>query len=140
MSLATQSTEQQETSVPRKHIILVEDDPNNAEALDLLLQTTSSYQLTSFRTGSETVANLDRIKSLSPVLFLLDYTLPHMTGLDLYKQLHTTEGLENVPTIVLSGSRISDDERDGMLQQRLIFIPKPYDIDSLLATIGEMIA
>jgi CheY-like chemotaxis protein len=107
-SIATQSAEQQETSVPRKHIMLVEDDPNNAEALDLLLQTTNSYQRTYFRTGSEAVANLDKIKSLSPVLFLLDYTLPHMTGFDLYKQLHTTEGLENVPTIILSGSRISD--------------------------------
>lgn len=138
MTLASQPIEQQETNASRKHILLVEDDPGNAEVLDLLFQMEHSYQVIYFSTGGETLANLDIIKSLGPVLFLLDYTLPKMTALDLYQQLHATEGLENVPTIVVSGSRIPANEKERMLKQRLIFIQKPYDIDDLLATIDQM--
>lgn len=138
MTLASQPVKQQETNASRKNILLVEDDAGNAESLNLLFEMENSYQVMYFRTGGETLANLDIIKSLSPVLFLLDYTLPHMTALDLYQQLHATEGLENVPTIVVSGSRIPNIEKERMLKQRLIFIQKPYDIDDLLATIDQM--
>jgi len=90
MTLASQPVKQQETHVSRKNILLVEDDSGNAESLNLLFEMENSYQVMYFRTGGETLANLDIIKSLSPVLFLLDYTLPRMTALDLYQQLHAT--------------------------------------------------
>jgi DNA-binding response OmpR family regulator len=140
MANALPPTEQQEEDVLERAIIIVEDDPSNAEALTMLLQLTDrSYQVTCFYTIKEFLANLDIIKSLHPVLFLLDYQLPPRTALDLYEPLHASEGLENVPTIILSGSRISDEEKEHLLQLGLIFVPKPYDVDDLLTTVEQAI-
>lgn len=140
MANALRFAEPQEEDVFGKTIILVEDDPSNAEVLHLLLQLADrSYQVTCFRSGDEVLANVDIIKSFHPVLFMLDYQLPSMTALDLYEQLHAMEGLENVPTIILSGSRMSDAEKERMRQLGLLFIPKPYDIDDLFATIEQVI-
>ena len=134
-------TEQQERDTFRKTIIIVEDDPSNAEVLDLLLQQAdASYQITCFSTASEALASLDIIKSLSPLLFVLDYQLPPITGLDLYVQLHTVEGLENVPALILSGRQLNDEHKERISHLGLILIPKPYNIDDLLATIKQVIA
>mgnify|MGYP001380128919 CR=1 FL=1 len=141
MANALQPTGQQEEDVFGKAIIIVEDDPSNAEVLHLLLQLADrSYQVTCFRSGEEIFANVDLIKSLHPVLFVLDYQLSSMTALELCKRLRAMEELENVPTIILSGSRISDAEKKRMGQLGLLFMPKPYDIDDLLATIARVIS
>lgn len=138
MAHAFDSGEQQGNTF-KKRLIIVEDDPSNAEVLSMLLDTENRYQVTSFRNGSEVLANVDTLKSLKPALFLLDYQLPQMTALDLYRQLCVIEGLENVPTLVLSGSTISDEEKDRLAQSGLILVPKPYDIGDLLATIKQMV-
>jgi CheY-like chemotaxis protein len=140
MANALWPTGQQEEDVFGKTIIIVEDDPSNAEVLHLLLQFADrSYQVTCFRSGDEVLANVDIITSLHPVLFVLDYQLPSMTALELCKRLRAMEGLENVPMIILSGSRISDAEKERMGHLGLLFIPKPYDIDDLLTTIARVI-
>jgi len=140
MANALWPTGQQEEEVFGKTIIIVEDDPSNTEMLHLLLQFADrSYQVTSFRSGKEALANVDLITSLHPVLFVLDYKLPSMTALDLYERLRAMEGLGNVPTIILSGSQMSDTEKERMGHLGLLFIPKPYDIDNLLAAIERVI-
>lgn len=138
MAHACASGEQQERDTFKKALIIVEDDPSNAEVLTLLLHLDDRYQTICFHTGDETLANVDIIRSLHPALFVLDYQLPHMTALDLYAHLHAIEGLENVPTLVLSGGIISAEKKDRMRQLGLILVPKPYDIDDLLFTIEQM--
>src|SRR5690242_19872889 len=86
--------EWQETGRFKKTLILVEDDPSNAEVLGMLFHLAHVYQTTWFRTGGEVLANIAFIQSLNPALFLLDYELPRMTALDLYEQLCAIEGLE----------------------------------------------
>ncbi|MEO8970559.1 MAG: hypothetical protein ABI406_03040, partial [Ktedonobacteraceae bacterium] len=37
---------------------------------------------------------------------LLDYYLPHTTGLTLYDELHALEGLEHIPAILFTGANL----------------------------------
>ncbi len=90
----------------KSNIIIVEDDPSNAEVLDLLLRATFPYQTTHFCSSHDVLIHLDIIRLLNPILFMLDYRLPPLTALDIYQRLHATKGLAYVPAIILSGSVI----------------------------------
>jgi PleD family two-component response regulator len=87
--------------VTQEHILLVEDDASNAEALKLLLEMETSPHITHFSQASDVLVHLQRIQALHPLLFLLTHRLPAMNALELYGALHTTEGLERVPAIIL---------------------------------------
>lgn len=120
-----------------KRIIIVEDDPSNAEVLALLLQEENAYDVLSFGDGAEVLANLDSIKEKRPDLFLLDYQLSGMTALDLCERFHMIEGLEKVPTIIISAITLNEEQKERLQQLGLILIQKPYDIDDLLTAIEQ---
>lgn len=138
MALLSQSAAQDQMHAGKRTVLIVEDDPGNAATLDLLLQLEDHYQALCFRNAEEVLANLDIIQDHQPVLFILDFLLPKMTGLDLYHQLHATEGLENVPVIIVTGSLLTDAQRVKLAELGPVTISKPYDIDDMLDTIRQL--
>lgn len=124
----------------KRIVLIVEDDPGNAETLDLLLQLEDRYQALCFRSAEEVLANLQTIQAHQPALFVFDLMLPKIDGLDLYSRLHATEGLEDVPVIIVTGSWLPDEQRTKLAKLGLVTINKPYDIDDLLDTIRQMAA
>lgn len=124
----------------KRTIILVEDDPANAEVLALLLQAEKTYEVLSFREGAEVLADLDNIKGKRPALFLLDYQLSGMTALDLYERLRTVEDLEKVPAIIVTAITLAEEQKERLQQLGLILIQKPYNIDDLLTAIEQATA
>lgn len=124
----------------RRTIVLVEDDPANAEVLALLLQIENAYDVLSFREGADVLANLDNIKGKRPALFILDYQLSGMTALDLYERLQTVEGLERVPAIIVTATTLAEEQKERLQQLGLIFIQKPYNIDDLFIAIEQAAA
>ncbi len=102
-------------------IFIVEDDESNGMLLaELLLRETSYYRF------------------IKPLLFLLDYYLPGMNGLELYEQLHAREELKDVPAIILSASL--DDHIDEINRHSLVALHKPFDLDEFLMTIENVVA
>lgn len=128
-------TFQQKEENARRTIVLVEDDPANAEVLALLLKTESAFDVLSFRGGAEALANLDSIIEKRPALLLLDYQLSGMTALDLYEQLQPIEELKKVPAIIITAITLADKQKEYLQQLGLILIQKPYNIDDLLDAI-----
>jgi CheY-like chemotaxis protein len=120
-----------------KTILLVEDDISNADMLQLLLQTETSYQLVQFVNENEIFQRIDEIKAMRPDLFLFDYRLSSMTALDLYDQLHNIEGLQDVPTIIITASIVNEEE---FAKRKIPLIQKPFDVDELLRSIDQTIA
>lgn len=140
MALISQSTAQDEMKAAKRIILIVEDEPSNAEILDLLLQSENHYQVLCFQSAEEALVNLETIQDHQPALFIFDFTLPKMNGLDLYRQLHATKGLEHVPVIIVTGSILTDQEKVRLVELGLVTINKPYDIDTMLDTIRQMMA
>lgn len=135
-----QPIKRQEEEALKQTIIIVEDDVSNAEVIALLIEQDSSYQTACFRDGDELFAKLESIKALNPVLFLLDYHLPIMTGLDLYERLHATNGLEKIPAIMVSAFSIPEKQKQRICQLGLLFTEKPYNIEEVLISIKQLIA
>ncbi|QBD79994.1 response regulator [Ktedonosporobacter rubrisoli] len=119
-----------------KGILLVEDDPSNAEMLSLLLQSETPYRILTLPSGDEVLRSIDEVKSFQPALFLFDYHLPKMNGLELYDQLHTTEGLEHVPALFTSAALLEgiSDEISG---RGLKLLYKPFELDEFLQAVRD---
>jgi CheY-like chemotaxis protein len=80
-------------------ILVVDDTPFYGKLIVSLLSSKTSYQIQLVEMGHDA---LNAATGIIPLLFLLDYRLPDMTGIELYDQLHKREGREMVPAIMVS--------------------------------------
>ena len=79
------------------NVLLADDHPMIASALDLLLRGTDYHLVARARTGAEALALIDRE---CPDLLLLDVNMPGMNGVELLRRLRAAG--RDVPTIFLT--------------------------------------
>ena len=117
---------------PSKTILLVEDDTTIAELLVQMISQETHYQVFAVPDGPQA---LDLVKNIKPELLILDYWLPSTHGIELHDRLHDIEGLEQVPTIMLS---VHAPLRE-MNQRHIMYIRKPFDMFKLLEAIDTVL-
>src|SRR5713101_3771566 len=93
----TEQHSKEETSV--KTVLVVEDDTGIGTFLVQAILQETSHQAMLVADGFQALKAVSNIK---PSLFILDYQLPRMNGIELYDQLHTIKGFENIPAIMMS--------------------------------------
>lgn len=116
----------------RRTILIVEDDNDLGEILALGLPTELDYRILRVHHAYEA---LHVVKTLTPVLFLIDYQLPSMTGLQLYDQLQRSPRLANIPTILMSANLPIQE----VAKRKIVGIEKPFDLDQLLHLIEQLL-
>jgi CheY-like chemotaxis protein len=127
-----QGTEQDYSTV--KTILVVEDDVAIGEMIVQAVLLETPYEALHVPDGFQA---LQVVKSLKPSLFLLDYNLPHMNGIELYDQLHAMEELKDVPAILYTAqpsAKIDAKERE------ILWIGKPFDLAQMLQAIEDQLA
>ncbi len=117
----------------KKMILLVEDDANIGEVLTQAINQETPYTALLVADGLEA---LQAVEEVEPSLFILDYQLPQMNGIDLYDKLHTIETLAHVPAIMIS-ARLPQQELD---KRQILGMHKPIDLDEFLQTIEDLLA
>src|SRR5260370_36644202 len=118
-------------------IMLVEDDEDTREFLAMAIATETTYHILSMESGLEILQGLDEVLARRPVLLMLDYQLPAMTGLDLYYRLHTTKELENVPTIIITADPLNIETRRTFNELNIAVLEKPFDLNELISFIEQ---
>jgi len=116
-----------------KTIFVVEDDDFIGE---LLVATLSEETPHSVVLALDALEALKLVRDHHPDLMILDYQLPYMNGLELYDRLHSMQGLEGVPTILISAH--PPEERE-FAKRSLTRMDKPLDLDKLLYTIERLL-
>ena len=116
-----------------KTILVVEDDADVGEFFIQALQQETAYQSMLATDGFQA---LKIVKSVKPNLFVLDYQLPHMNGIELYDHLHVTEGLEEVPALFMSANLPTGE----LEKRRVYYLRKPFELEELLQKIEELLA
>lgn len=116
-----------------KTILIVEDDPSIGEFFVEAITEENRHVALLVTSGFEA---LEIIKEVTPDLFLLDYHLPHMNGIELYDRLHATKGLERVPTIMTSAGVLEHNFQN----RPIVGISKPVELNKLLDLIEELLA
>ena len=128
----TVSTTDQES--PNQTILLVEDDEDIGFFMTQVLADETPYEAVY---APDATSALEVVDAVKPDLFILDYRLPDLNGIELSDRLHSIEGLETVPTMMISANTPPHKE----LQQRHItYLKKPFDLSRLLAEVEKLLA
>ncbi len=122
-----------EDQVAVKTILVVEDDEDIGAFIVQALTLETPYEALLVADGSQASKV---VKTLKPSLFLLDYQLPDITGIKLYDQLHTTDGLEDIPAIIISANAPAKEMRN----RKITHISKPFELTDLLQSIEKLLA
>lgn len=121
-----------EEETPAKTILVVEDDELIGAFLAEAISQETPYHPLLVSNGFEALKVTHDIR---PSMFLLDYHLPKMNGIELYDRLHASEGLETVPAILISANL----PRSELTKRDVLGIKKPFDLDHLLQAIEKII-
>lgn len=118
--------------VQHKYILVAEDDTEIGQFLLLAIEQETPYMPLWVLTGHDA---LRVVQEHRPLLFLLNYHLPSMTGLQLYDQLHAIPGFETIPAIMVSANL----PRAELKQRGIFGLDKPFDLDELLHLIERAV-
>ncbi len=120
------------TQASIKTILLVEDDTTISELLVQMITQETSHQVLAVPDGPQA---LELVRNIKPQLLILDYWLPTIHGIELYDRLRNTEGLERVPTIMLSVNA----PQGEINQRQIMYMRKPFDMYKLLEAIHKLL-
>ncbi len=115
-----------------KTVLVVEDDVNIGEVLVQAITQETPFLALLVSDGFEA---LRVVKGVKPNLFILDYQLPRMDGIELYDHLHAIEDLKHIPAIMTS-ARLP---RKELAARKIVGMNKPIDLDEFLQTIEDLI-
>src|SRR2546421_2836510 len=121
-----------EGDITVKTVLVVEDDTGIGNFLVQAISQETSHHALLVADGFQA---LKTVASIKPSLFILDYQLPRMNGIELYDQLHATKGLEEIPAIVIS-ARLPTKE---MQKRKILAMSKPLELDDFLNTIEKLL-
>jgi two-component system response regulator (stage 0 sporulation protein F) len=114
-------------------ILIVEDDAAIGEFLQLLIEEETPYSSAVVSNGPHA---LEITKQIRPRLFLLDYRLPGMNGVEIFDHLQNMEESRGVPAIMMSATLPTEE-----LQKRGIYqLRKPMDIGNVVRMITHALA
>jgi DNA-binding response OmpR family regulator len=119
-----------ESQATTKTILLVEDDPNISSILVEAIAHETPYRAI---VASDSNAALNLVRHFAPSLFVLDYGLPEMNGIELYDRLHSNQAFATIPAILITANRHLPQQQ--IQQRHLTVFAKPFELEVFLATI-----
>ncbi len=122
-----------ETRTSVKTVLIVEDDVSIGEVLVQAITQENPFLAMLVSDGFEA---LKVVQSLKPNLFILDYQLPRMDGIELYDKLHAMAELMHIPAMMMS-ARLPQKE---LAQRKILGMNKPLDLDDFLQTVEDLMA
>lgn len=89
----------------KKQILLVEDDPGNAELYQTILERIGKFQVELIRMGNdalERVKEIEQGKAKRPDLILLNLKLPGVNGQEILREIRSKEKTKDLNVFILS--------------------------------------
>lgn len=122
--------------VPKRQILVVEDNTINREMLTAILEDT--YTVFAAENGREALDIL-RSHAGSISLILLDLIMPVMDGYEFLDTVRPDPELSLIPVIVMTQNNSVQDEVDALARGATDFVPKPYHPKVVLHRIASII-
>ena len=119
----------------RRKILVVEDDPDQLEAIRRNLKEAGF----AIGTASNGVDALIKTRSVSPDLIVLDLMLPQLNGLDICKTLREDPATAYIPVIMLTGMDSYFTRVAGFEAGITVFLTKPYQPEELISKVEELL-
>jgi CheY-like chemotaxis protein len=117
-------------------VLVVDDDAAIREMLALALEL-EGYRVLQARDGREALSLVARE---SVHLVTLDVMMPGLSGWDVADALHADPRTRPIPRIMISGIPIDALMKACAARQAAAILTKPFDLDKVIALIGQHIA
>lgn len=118
-----------------RHVLLIEDEPNIAEAIRFLLGR-EGLTVSALADGTHAA---DVVRAERPDLVILDLMLPGCSGLEVVEAIRADEGTRATPVLMLTAKGAGRDreaaERAGVDR----FMTKPFSNAEMLAQVRELV-
>ncbi len=124
-------------------ILLVEDDPNDAELIMMTLEENQlANEIVHVRDGKEALDYLKRQgpfcnKGEDPALVILDLKLPKVSGLGVLRKIRDDETLKFMPVVIFTSSSEEQDIIDGYKLGTNGYVVKPLDFQQFVESVKQ---
>lgn len=118
-----------------KTVLMVEDEPDFQRIARRILEP-AGFKLETAGSAEEA---LDKLKSASADLALVDWNLPGMTGIDFCRSVRQDQRLKGMPLIMLTVRNLPEEQLKGLRESGAdLYITKPIKPEELLARIQSL--
>jgi DNA-binding response OmpR family regulator len=119
-----------------RHVVLIEDEPNIAEAIRFLL-TRDGWKVDVHGTGSDAV---EVIQAAQPDLVILDLMLPGKSGLEVIQELRAVRDMQALPVLMLTARGQLRDREMAEKAGVTRFMTKPFSNSEVLTAVRDLYA
>lgn len=116
----------------KKKIVIVDDFEESCQLMVDILSVEFDCVYT-----CQSEKAIDLIQSTKPDIILMDYKMPHITGIELCKIIKTMNALQNIPIIFISGAVTSDERIETLEAGGDDFLSKPFHPKELLLRVRK---
>lgn len=116
-------------------ILLVEDDPDVREVAAVILSQ-NGYRVIQVENGEEAL-QLIKKNNCDIRLMITDVVMPGINGPELAHKMKALR--EDVKVLYISGYTDEAIVQNGMLESRLVYLPKPFNIEELLIKVRQVL-
>lgn len=124
---------QPQQKVEKKHILVVDDDRTVLKVVKSILE--NNYDVTSIINGTL----VEKILATRKVdVIVLDYEMPIMTGVEVYRKIKQNPDTKNIPICFLTGVSERSKVEEIMALKPRGYLLKPINAEMLLATMSNL--
>jgi DNA-binding response OmpR family regulator len=119
--------------MPKKRILIVDDEPDLLEMVQISLEMEGYECLVAY----DGFRGFERARKEKPDLIILDVMLPGMNGYKVCRLLKFDEQYKHIPIIMLTAEAQEKDRQTGQETGADFYMTKPFAADKLLAKVKE---
>lgn len=117
------------------HVLLIEDEPNIAEAIRFLLSR-DGWQVSVLPTGE---GAMTQILAQRPDLVILDLMLPGQSGLSILHNIRAHADVARLPVLMLTAKGQERDREAALAAGVSEFMTKPFDNSHMRAAVRALL-
>ena len=117
-----------------KHVVLVEDETNIAEAIRFLLGR-EGWRVQTLANGTNAA---QVIRDARPDLVMLDVMLPGKTGFEILAELRSDPSVGDLPVLMLTARGQARDREMALQAGVSRFMTKPFSNEEMLSAVREL--
>jgi len=118
-----------------KKIIVVDDEPDILKTMEIFLKCEGFDVITAV----DGIEGLEKIKKEAPDLVILDVMLPKLDGYKVCRLLKFDRNFRTIPIVIFTARAQEIDEKKAKEVKADAFITKPFQSETFLAKIRELL-